>query len=66
MVFRLDGQIAGQYVPPPAAQSQTTYTYNVLVYMNASLGPGPHVFELQNGYVGGPGSLVLLDYMVYA
>ncbi|KAF8980269.1 hypothetical protein BDQ17DRAFT_1439017 [Cyathus striatus] len=67
MRFYIDGEIVGNYTRiPPAIQD---YEYNVPVYSNTTLLPGPHIFMLQNGpYPAQEGkeTLILLDYIVYS
>ncbi|KAF7791382.1 hypothetical protein EIP86_002396 [Pleurotus ostreatoroseus] len=63
--FLIDGQVSGSYtnLDPP---NDNTYTYNVCLWANDSIGPGLHTFTLQNGQAGGIKSLILLDYIIYS
>ncbi|KAL7285825.1 hypothetical protein ACG7TL_000934 [Trametes sanguinea] len=63
MTFSIDGQEVGRFVQPP--DGDTTYDYNVPVYVNTSLPPGPHQLVILNGQPNGNKSLILLDYVVY-
>ncbi|KAI0344072.1 hypothetical protein BDW22DRAFT_1327404 [Trametopsis cervina] len=64
MTFFIDGGAVGGYFLAPSGSE--TYDYNVLVYANNSLTPGTHSLTVQNGAVGAPKSLMLLDYIVYS
>ncbi len=65
IVFLIDGQPIGKFVytPPGIAGG---YSFNVLLYGNDTIPQGQHTFTIQNGEVGGLGSLILLDYIVYS
>ncbi|KAI0719137.1 hypothetical protein C8T65DRAFT_523365, partial [Cerioporus squamosus] len=63
MSFFIDGNLVGQFVQPPTGD--TTYEYNVPVYVNESLPPGSHTIAIVNGVPNGNQSLTLLDYIVY-
>ncbi|KAI0327006.1 hypothetical protein GY45DRAFT_1257860 [Cubamyces sp. BRFM 1775] len=63
MTFFVDGQQAGQYEVPP--DGDTTYTYNVPVFVKEELTAGPHQLRIVNGRVNGNKSLILLDYIIY-
>lgn len=64
ILFFIDDDSVGTFSMQP--DGQPTYTYNYLLYANDSLPHSRHVFSLQNGQVGGPISLILLDYLVYS
>ena len=61
-IFFIDGQDDGA-VPAPSRSPE--FSYNFLLYSNTTLPYGVHNITLQNGAVGGPRSVVLLDYFVY-
>ncbi|CDO70906.1 hypothetical protein BN946_scf184829.g14 [Trametes cinnabarina] len=63
MTFSIDGQEVGRFVQPP--NGDTTYDYNVPVYVNESLAAGPHQLVILNGQPNGNKSLILLDYVIY-
>ncbi|KAI0682003.1 hypothetical protein C8Q76DRAFT_573608, partial [Earliella scabrosa] len=63
MTFYLDGQQVGTFIQEPSGDS--TYQYNVPVYVNASIPSGDHAFMLVNGRAGGQSALALLDYIVF-
>lgn len=46
--------------------STQLYSYNVLVYSNASVSAGMHTFQLKNGHPNGEKALVIFDYLVYS
>ncbi|KAG6837227.1 hypothetical protein H0H93_013095 [Arthromyces matolae] len=56
--------MTGSFSREPSGDN--TFLYNVPVYANASLIHDNHTLTIQNGHVGGPKSLVLLDYIVYS
>jgi len=64
MTFLVDSQPAGEYIRQPTGDN--TFQYNVLVFASQSLPHGNHTLTIQNGHIGGPMSLVLLDYIVYS
>ncbi|KAI0651454.1 hypothetical protein C8Q79DRAFT_899452 [Trametes meyenii] len=64
MTFLLDGEQVGRFVRP--APGDTTYHYNVPVYVNESLPAGEHTITIVNGESNGNRSLILLDYIVYS
>ncbi|KAJ3556236.1 hypothetical protein NM688_g2138 [Phlebia brevispora] len=64
MLFYIDEQIVGSFTRDTTGQ--TTFEYNVSVYVNTSIPPGLHTFALQNGRASGGTSLTLLGYMVYS
>jgi len=64
MSFYIDGQIMGTYTN--LANGTSAFGYNVLVFQNESIPAGIHTFQLNNGYVGGPTSLVIFDKLVYS
>ena len=63
MTFYLDGQQVGTFIQEPNGDS--TYHYNVPVYVNASIPSGDHTFMLVNGRAGGQSALALLDCIVF-
>ena len=63
MSFFIDGEKAGQYVVPP--DGDTSYAYNVPVFVKDGLAAGSHQLLIVNGRTGGNKSLVLLDYIIY-
>ena len=63
MRFFLDGELDGQFVEAPTGKA--TWDYNVPVYHKEGLSNGPHTITLASGVLGGPNTLVLLDYMVF-
>ena len=63
MSFFIDGNLVGNFVQPPTGD--TTYQYNVPVYVNESLPSGPHTIAIVNGHPDGNQSLTLLDSIVY-
>ncbi|KAI0656478.1 hypothetical protein C8Q70DRAFT_1046820 [Cubamyces menziesii] len=63
MSFFIDGEQAGQYVVPP--DGDTSYAYNVPVFVKDGLAAGSHQLLIVNGRTGGNKSLVLLDYIIY-
>lgn len=65
MTFLIDSHPAGTFVHVPQG-GPSLFTYNVSVFANDSLPNGNHTLTIQNGVVGGPKSLVLLDYVVYS
>ena len=42
-----------------------TFAYNQLLFSYEGLNDSSHVFEIHNGQVGGPVSLMLFDYLTY-
>jgi hypothetical protein len=64
ITFSIDGQVAGSFSRP--APNLPGYEYNVLVYSNPSLQPGPHELNIINGKVNGTKSLIILDRVVYS
>ncbi|KAL1952298.1 hypothetical protein VTO73DRAFT_1447 [Trametes versicolor] len=64
MSFFIDGDLVGVFVQTP--NGNTTYEYNIPVYVNESLPAGTHTIAIVNGQPGGSKSLVLLDYIVYS
>ncbi|KAF8060947.1 hypothetical protein FPV67DRAFT_314819 [Lyophyllum atratum] len=64
MTFLIDSQYAGEFVRQPSGDN--TFEYNALVFHNQSLSHGNHTLTIQNGHIGGPKSLVILDYVVYS
>ncbi|RPD58421.1 hypothetical protein L227DRAFT_505389 [Lentinus tigrinus ALCF2SS1-6] len=63
MSFFIDGILVGNFVQPPTGD--TTYQYNVPVYVNESLPFGSHTIAIVNGHPSGNQSLTLLDRIVY-
>ncbi|KAH9902419.1 hypothetical protein C8Q73DRAFT_634874 [Cubamyces lactineus] len=63
MSFFIDGEQAGQYVVPP--DGDTTYAYNVPVFVKEGLSAGSHQLIIVNGHANGNKSLILLDYIIY-
>ncbi|RPD81596.1 hypothetical protein L226DRAFT_2338 [Lentinus tigrinus ALCF2SS1-7] len=63
MSFFIDGILVGNFVQPPTGD--TTYQYNVPVYVNESLPSGSHTIAIVNGHPSGNQSLTLLDRIVY-
>ncbi|OCH84425.1 hypothetical protein OBBRIDRAFT_741653 [Obba rivulosa] len=63
MTFYIDNELVGSYIQNKF--EIVPFEYNVLVYQNQSINPGPHNFTLSNGKVNGAKALVLLDYVVY-
>ena len=63
MRFLLDGELDGHFVEAPTGKA--TWDYNVPVYHREGLSNGPHTITLASGVLGGPNTLVLLDYMVF-
>lgn len=63
MTFLIDGKVAGIF--SRASSGPAGYEYNVTVFSETSLIPGPHNLTIQNGHVNGPRSLVLLDSILY-
>jgi hypothetical protein len=64
LYFFIDGTQVGTFSFTP--NGSRTYSYNYLLYSNNNIPYAPHSFRLQNGRIGGPVSLVLLDYLVYS
>ena len=64
MSFLIDYEPAGSFARAP--QGGVLFDYNVLVFANDTLPLANHTLTIQNGHVGGPKSLVLLDYVVYS
>lgn len=62
MTFLLDGQQVGTFKQKPNGNS--TWDYDVPVYVNASIPYGAHTLSIENGHAGEK-SLVILDYVVY-
>lgn len=62
--FYIDGDPAGSFQFTPTGQP--TYSYNAILYANASLQYANHTLSLQNGRFGGGLSLILLDYIIYS
>ncbi|KAH9850678.1 hypothetical protein C2E23DRAFT_759957, partial [Lenzites betulinus] len=63
MSFFIDDEPVGRYIQAP--DGNTTYEYNVPVYVNQSLSNGLHTITVANGQYGADKSLLLLDYIVY-
>ncbi|KAK7694205.1 hypothetical protein QCA50_001385 [Cerrena zonata] len=63
MLFFLDGEFMGSYQQFP--NGDPTYEFNTMVYANSSIPNGHHTFTIQNGQLQAPGSLVLLDSIMY-
>ncbi|KAJ8522806.1 hypothetical protein ONZ45_g665 [Pleurotus djamor] len=63
MQFFLDGQLAGAFTHNPPGT--LGYDYNVTVFSKISLEPGEHELRIQNGRIGGPTALILLDAIIY-
>ncbi|KAI0700420.1 hypothetical protein BC835DRAFT_416699 [Cytidiella melzeri] len=61
--FWIDGVFITNYTLAPTGSP--SFDYNVLLYKNETLEDGSHTLMLQNGWVGGPHSQILLDYIVY-
>ncbi|GJE89253.1 hypothetical protein PsYK624_053490 [Phanerochaete sordida] len=64
-VFYIDGTRLGNYKFTPNSTGDA-YTYNQLLFKAEGLGQASHVLQIQNGQIGGPISLTLLDYLVYS
>jgi hypothetical protein len=64
LYFFIDGVQVGTFNMAPDGDS--TYSYNQLLYANSSMVYASHAITLQNGRVGGPISLTLLDYLIYS
>ncbi|KAF4605578.1 hypothetical protein EYR40_004364 [Pleurotus pulmonarius] len=62
MTFLLDGQQVGTFKQKPNGNS--TWDYDVPVYVNTSIPNGAHTLSIENGHAGEK-SLVILDYVVY-
>ena len=62
--FFIDSEHVGQFSHSPDGSG--FYKYHVLLYSNTSLQYKKHHFRLQNGHIGGPPSLILLDYIIYS
>ena len=65
LTFLIDDRPAGSYVHNPRIGGEPV-TYNVPVYANLTLPDGNHTLVIQNGRIGGPKSLILLDYIIYS
>lgn len=64
--FYIDGVQIGHYSYTPAPNSSQSFTYNVVLCANSSIGLGQHHLTIQNGQSqGGGGSLLLLDKLIY-
>ncbi|KDQ26386.1 hypothetical protein PLEOSDRAFT_159692 [Pleurotus ostreatus PC15] len=63
MYFFIDNNPVGAF--SREAQGTTGYEYNVTVFAIANLLPMEHNITIQNGRVGGPPSLMLLDVIIY-
>ncbi|CDO70908.1 hypothetical protein BN946_scf184829.g16 [Trametes cinnabarina] len=61
--FYIDGKQVGEFVHNPSGDG--AYRYNVPVYANSSIPFAGHLLQIINGAIGGPKSLILLDYVVY-
>lgn len=64
ILFSIDGANVHNYTFQATGPADT-YKFNQLLFSGAGLGQGPHTLQMQNGYVGGALSLMLLDYLVY-
>ncbi|GJE89329.1 hypothetical protein PsYK624_054280 [Phanerochaete sordida] len=64
LIFYIDGVERSRYKFIPFGD-QDTFTYNQVLFSETNLEDAPHTFMLQNGQIGGEGSLVLLDYIMY-
>ncbi|GJE89300.1 hypothetical protein PsYK624_053970 [Phanerochaete sordida] len=65
IVFYIDGTRLGNYKFTPNS-TDNAYTYNQLLFKAEGLGQASHLLKIQNGQIGGPISLTLLDYLVYS
>ncbi|EKM60264.1 uncharacterized protein PHACADRAFT_132766 [Phanerochaete carnosa HHB-10118-sp] len=63
--FFIDRVKKGNFTFTPTS-SKSAYTYSQLLFAAEGLDEASHAFMLQNGRIGGPISLVLLDYLVYS
>lgn len=63
-LFFIDGGEIGNYTFLPAVLA-SDYTYNVLLYHNASVPEGTHTFIMQNGGTVDVVSLALLIHAIY-
>lgn len=64
--FFIDDELKGEFIES-APGLEGTYAYNVPVFSISSLAPDvEHRLGIQNGYVNGSTSLMLLDYIVYS
>lgn len=63
MYFFIDNRLAGTFFQE--APGTTGFDYNVTVFAIADLPPMEHNITIQNGRVGGPRSLMLLDAIIY-
>ncbi|TFK30720.1 hypothetical protein FA15DRAFT_662752 [Coprinopsis marcescibilis] len=64
MTFFIDNQRVGVFVRNPPGTPG--FDYDVLVYQNTSIPPGPHELIIQNGNRNGPKSILMLDRIVYS
>lgn len=63
MYFFIDNNFVGAF--SQEAPGTTGYEYNVTVFAIVNLLPMEHNITIQNGHVGGPSSLMLLDVIIY-
>ena len=63
MTFFIDGEQAGTF--ELTATGQNDFSYHVSVFASDPLTSGPHTLTVENGHLGGPQSLALLDYFIY-
>ncbi|KAJ7225969.1 hypothetical protein GGX14DRAFT_642160 [Mycena pura] len=63
MTFYLDGVPVGSFAEP--APGIAGFDYNVPVFANPAISPGPHTLIIQNGHQNGGTSLLILDSIVY-
>ncbi|KAI0084075.1 hypothetical protein BDY19DRAFT_899115 [Irpex rosettiformis] len=64
LTFFIDDEVVGTYTW--VSDGDSSFNYNVPVYSNDSIIPGAHTLKVQNGFIGGPESLLLLDYIIYS
>ena len=62
MTFFIDDKQVGNFTRTPSGDK--SYHYNSLVYSNADLNHGPHIFRLETA-LSRQQALVLLDYLIY-
>ncbi|KAJ7592070.1 hypothetical protein C8J56DRAFT_886795 [Mycena floridula] len=64
LTFFIDSNKVGSFQRPTVG-GQSGYSYNVQLYSNNTLSSGPHTLTIQNGQLGRPQSILLLDYVEY-
>ena len=65
LAFDIDGTQLSTFTCNSTNISNTTLSYNVLVYSNTDLLHQQHTLEIHNGLGGSSSSLMLLDYVVF-